>query len=166
MHSQRPSHCFLDRKFFLYGKYFCSSDGKGERYLHRAVWVAHNGPIPDGWHVHHKDGDSLNNDISNLEAIDGCEHVRQHGLAAPHLKSKERMELLNRIRPNSRKWLKDPKRREELSRTVIDAWNSKEKLNLSCQHCGGVFHSPQPKRRYCSYDCKQAAKNIARRKAA
>ena len=27
-------------------------------YLHRHIWEAHNGPIPDGHHVHHKDGTS------------------------------------------------------------------------------------------------------------
>ncbi len=132
--------------------------------MHRAVWVAHNGPIPDGWHIHHKDGNPLNNDISNLEAIDGAEHARQHGVVAPHLKSKERMELLDRIRNKSHEWLKDAKRRAALSENVKAGWENREKVELCCQFCGSNFLSPQPKARYCDPACKQGAKNAKRRK--
>lgn len=45
---------------------------------HRIVWKRHNGPIPKGMHVHHKDGDRLNNVIENLELVDGTEHTRMH----------------------------------------------------------------------------------------
>lgn len=45
---------------------------------HRIVWKRHNGSIPKGWHVHHKDGDKLNNAIDNLELIDPITHRRLH----------------------------------------------------------------------------------------
>ena len=51
--------------YYLCGEYF---QRKGRR-LHRAVWEHHNGKIPNGYHVHHKDGDRNNNDISNLELL-------------------------------------------------------------------------------------------------
>lgn len=38
--------------------------------------------------VHHRDGDKLNNDPSNLEVITQGEHMRRHGLAIPGVKPK------------------------------------------------------------------------------
>ena len=38
-------------------------------YEHRIVYEKHHGPIPSGYDVHHRDGDKLNNDISNLELL-------------------------------------------------------------------------------------------------
>jgi hypothetical protein len=38
------------------GLYFRRSNRKEHSYLHRDIWEFHNGPIPEGNHVHHKDG--------------------------------------------------------------------------------------------------------------
>lgn len=46
--------------------------------LHRYTWEKHNGPIPDGYHVHHLDHDSANNAIENLELISVSDHGRMH----------------------------------------------------------------------------------------
>lgn len=44
-------------------------------------------------HVHHRDGNPANNDISNLEVIDGRKHQRMHGLTAnPNKKYFDKME--------------------------------------------------------------------------
>lgn len=51
-------------------------------YLHRDVWVFHHGPIPDGYDIHHKDGDKANNRIENLEMHSQSEHGKKHGFAA------------------------------------------------------------------------------------
>lgn len=37
--------------------------------VHRIVWVALHGPIPDGYQIDHRDGDKQNNSIANLEAV-------------------------------------------------------------------------------------------------
>jgi hypothetical protein len=52
--------------------------GGGGSLLHRDIWEFHNGSIPDGHHVHHKDGDWSNNSIENLECIPASEHYKQH----------------------------------------------------------------------------------------
>jgi len=41
---------------------------------HRLVWEAVNGPLPEDWDVHHIDGDTYNNSISNLEAMHHGHH--------------------------------------------------------------------------------------------
>lgn len=50
----------------------------GVESLHREVWKHHNGPIPDGHLIHHKDGDPTNNHIENLECVTPAEHVKRH----------------------------------------------------------------------------------------
>lgn len=42
--------------------------------VHRAVWEAHNGPIPKGMWINHKDGNKLNNQLSNLEVTTPSEN--------------------------------------------------------------------------------------------
>lgn len=46
--------------------------------LHRIIAEKLYGNIPPGWHVHHKDGNKLNNKASNLEVIDHKTHVQRH----------------------------------------------------------------------------------------
>lgn len=49
----------------------------GDRHLlHRAVWTHHNGPIPAGYDVHHRDGNKQNNDPANLECLPKADHTR------------------------------------------------------------------------------------------
>ena len=50
----------------------------GSVYLHNRVYVDQYGAIPKGHHVHHKDGDKRNNDISNLECLSPFEHKSAH----------------------------------------------------------------------------------------
>lgn len=42
--------------------------------MHVVVAEAFIGDIPSGWHVHHKDGNKLNNHVSNLQIIHPKEH--------------------------------------------------------------------------------------------
>lgn len=41
---------------------------------HRLVWEAVNGPVPEGYDIHHIDGDTYNNDINNLECLTHADH--------------------------------------------------------------------------------------------
>lgn len=43
------------------------------------MWQEAYGPIPKGYHIHHKDGNRRNNDLENLELIKGTEHGQLHG---------------------------------------------------------------------------------------
>jgi hypothetical protein len=47
-------------------------------YEHRQVWEDAHGPLPPGWHVHHIDGNRLNNRLDNLVAIRHNDHARHH----------------------------------------------------------------------------------------
>ena len=44
----------------------------------RTAWKDAHGDIPDGFHVHHKDGDFRNNNLENLELVDAWLHNSVH----------------------------------------------------------------------------------------
>jgi hypothetical protein len=47
--------------------------------FHHYVWRQHHlSPIPTGYHIHHRDGDRLNNNPNNLALIDAKEHLLYH----------------------------------------------------------------------------------------
>lgn len=60
--------------------YYAETTGERE-YLHRAMWIAANGPIPDGYEVHHKNGNKEVNEFSNFELLSNVEHGKAHGFA-------------------------------------------------------------------------------------
>ena len=48
--------------------------------VHRYVWEKYHGHIPKGYHIHHKDHNKHNFDISNLEIYLQTDHNRKHAL--------------------------------------------------------------------------------------
>jgi len=45
---------------------------------HRYIWQAEHGDIPEGYCIHHIDGDGMNSDVSNLQLVTYSEHNRIH----------------------------------------------------------------------------------------
>lgn len=54
-----------------------SINGK-QKFAHIIEWEKHFGTIPNGYQVHHKDNDKLNNNIDNLILLSALEHKRIH----------------------------------------------------------------------------------------
>jgi hypothetical protein len=48
--------------------------------VHRAVWEAFNGPIPEGYDIDHIDGNPQNNSLSNLQAITHQENIKKRDM--------------------------------------------------------------------------------------
>jgi len=141
--SERPS----DRDYFNF---------QGT-YLHRAVWAAKHGPIPDGCHIHHLDGDPLNNDVANLVCILGSDHHRVHAaVPPPFLRTQEHLDHLARIRPEAAVWHGSQEgiewHREHGRRVAAN----REARSAICEQCGGEYESVQPGK-FCSSRCRQRA---------
>lgn len=60
------------------GGYIATSFYGVQCYVHRLVWMLGNGPIPEGYHVHHIDGDKTNNSPGNLCLLSASEHHKLH----------------------------------------------------------------------------------------
>ena len=48
------------------------------RLAHHLVWEEHNGEIPEGYEIHHKDNNPQNNHILNLMCLTRQDHLRHH----------------------------------------------------------------------------------------
>lgn len=48
------------------------------RYQARKAWLVKYGAMPKGYHLHHKDGNPLNNDPGNLELLTVSAHIKHH----------------------------------------------------------------------------------------
>jgi|GEM_PF-3410701 len=48
------------------------------KYEHILVWEAAHGPLPEGWVIHHKNGDPLDNTLENLQAMPRGTHTSLH----------------------------------------------------------------------------------------
>ena len=72
-----------------YGYHLIFKSGKFEP-LHRVVYESVYGEIPDGYVVHHIDGDRGNNDIGNLLALPMPDHIALHHKARIHTQPKRK----------------------------------------------------------------------------
>jgi len=53
-------------------------NSKSYKWLHRKIWEDNYGIIPEGYVVHHKNENSLDNNIDNLELMERKAHNKMH----------------------------------------------------------------------------------------
>lgn len=69
-----PFLVFDNKKFTRRNNGYYGMTYGSRELMHRYVWRKHNGTIPKGYDIHHKDGNRENNDIRNLEIMSKSEH--------------------------------------------------------------------------------------------
>lgn len=110
------------------GGYYTHSGTKYNTRMHRYVWEYYNGTIPDGYEVHHIDGDKSNNDISNLCLMTVHEHKKYHSEnLSEEERERRRQNMCDNALPAACEWHKSEKGRD---------WHSK---HAKQQHENGVF---------------------------
>ena len=124
--------------------------------LHRYVYENEAGEIPKGYHIHHKDHDKSNNDISNLELLHHSEHLSLHG---KHRFENNKEEVIKNLEENAR-----PKAIEWHKSDSGKTWhkehyeNMKEKLHekvkTNCLECSNEFDGLKNRSKFCSNKCK------------
>ena len=143
-----------------YARYTCAERESDRKYfkdhgrlLHRDVWEFHNGPIADGYEIHHSDGDASNNSIENLECLTKREHARRH------LGCTEAMqENLERIRPLTKAWHGSDSGKDWHSKHAKQIWSRRESYCMECQQCGAEYTTKtMGKSKYCSPKCRARA---------
>lgn len=147
---------FGGERFYLCGWYF---QHKGKR-LHRAVWEAHNGEIPEGYHVHHVDGDRANNQLDNLVLLAGLEHTRTHAREESRRENGRRaIKMAVLAAPE---WHRSEAGSAWHSAHARAYWASVEPKEYICEFCGGTFMSRNAGgARFCGQNCKAKARRRA-----
>lgn len=135
---------------------------KGD-YMHRDVWRFHNGPIPAGYDVHHKDEDRGHNWIENLEALPGPEHASLHGKLRALADPEGARAHMAEIRPLASVWHGSAEGREWHREHGKAVAASLEVQQFTCVRCGADYQAKRgaPKRGYCSPACQSAARRAS-----
>lgn len=127
--------------------------------MHRFVWEYYNGSIPEGYDVHHVDGNRANNDISNLQLLKSSDHKRLHGeKLTDEQREWYRQNLNNVARPKAIEWHKSERgsewHKEHIKQQHKDGVFKKK---LICTQCGKEYIGEQRKNgsnTFCSGACK------------
>lgn len=150
----------LDRKTGYYLATKPTYKGKRER-LHVYVWRHFNGPVKDGFHVHHKDEDKNNNEIENLVCTRGTTHSKYHLLKyATNHRAEMAENLEKNVRPKASLWHGSEEGREWHSRHARETAENLAEKEFVCKNCGKHFwKKPLGVNKYCCNACKTAARN-------
>lgn len=141
---------FRDRVYKLDRKYY----RKGSRLLHREVWEANFGPIPEGYHIHHIDRDRGNNNPSNLACLTPEQHGFEHrGEKRPH------QPLPVAAWEGHARWRQQPGTWEFYSQHAKKVWENLEPLEHTCTVCGKKYETKhRGKNLFCGNNCQAEAR--------
>ena len=138
--------------------YFKSDLKHGGEYMHRAVWAATHGHIPDGMHIHHIDGIRSNNQIQNLEMLSASEHSIHHAPGNGWVGSDANREQLRRAGSLAKEWHASEAGKEWHATHAVNAWADRKWHAVNCKECGRAFGTPYPTRaKFCHQNCKAQA---------
>lgn len=134
------------------------TDGKHRERLHCYVWRYFNGPIPEGFHVHHIDEDKGHNDIENLCCLPGRLHTKYHSIEHVKNNYSSVIENLNKnARPKASEWHKSEAGRSWHRARYMNSLGKVEPILHKCQMCGKEYFSKHKSHsKFCSNNCKSA----------
>ena len=155
---------FLGVRFYKKPSGYMVCDAKnsvhGQRYLHRAVWVETNGPIPVGFHIHHADENKRNNDIGNLRILSAAEHMSHHTTERYARDPESVLRGICAARAAAPAWHRsDAGRQWHKEHAKRVAVNSETEARI-CTWCKKEYEGTKhrAKRSFCSMSCQGAAR--------
>lgn len=124
-HNTLTDNTITTRRDFKYRggaeyKWIRIKQGKWEM-LHLHTWVKHNGPIPAGYCIRFKDGNTLNCDITNLEMITKAENMlRNQAVRVAKTDNPIRVKKVKERKPKQRtaKQLEKQAKRERIQQRI------------------------------------------------
>lgn len=127
-----------------------------ESSLHRQIWRDKNGPIPEGCHIHHKDGNPLNNHADNLQCVTVKAHRVHHAAQVTEMQRQAMADNLERIRPLASRWHGSAEGKEWHSAMSRAGWERRKPKERTCAFCGVSFMTvaQTPRVRFCSNRCR------------
>lgn len=152
-HRYPNGKCESDRKYY---RGWVRIDGKLVKvYLHRYMWELANGEIPEGYCVHHLDGDYNHNSLDNFALMRADEHEKLHTKLYGEYTWKKIKKALDDCRDRAAQWHASEDGRKWHSENGKKMWRNKPVRQYVCQVCGKTFESNSanpPK--FCSNSCK------------
>jgi hypothetical protein len=126
--------------------------------MHTDVWIFYNGIIPKGFHIHHKDHNTWNNNIDNLELVEVNKHLSKHGKER-FIKDKE---WFNNFHSKgiiaAKEWHQSDEGKEWHKKHGKQSWVNRKYSIKICEQCKKEYktrHSGISK--YCHNNCKAKA---------
>lgn len=155
---------YKDGKGYWLGQITCKDGVKRRIRLHIYVWEKHNGPIPDGYEIHHIDRNKDNNEIDNLVMLSVKDHKALHAsLLTESQKQRFRENLEKNAREKAKEWHASEEGRKWHSEhgKRVSMKNSPSKEKRICEFCGkefDVISSIATRTRFCSNNCKSRSR--------
>lgn len=119
-------HRYPDSNSYTNRAYFTGSISGRTVRLHQEIFKYAKGDIPPGYHVHHKDGNTLNNSIENLVLSSEHDHHSHH--------TTECFEVINN--------------------GLRDFWKKQKYRQVQCPECGKIYNTRSTKDvKFCSSSC-------------
>jgi hypothetical protein len=156
-----PFQDFNGKRYHLYKgeKYY----SKGNTRLHVAVYKYYFGKVKKGYHVHHKDEDRTNNYPSNLEQMEGREHMTMHNRKQDKDKLRERIKHASQF---AKVWHGSKEgiewHREHVAASIGKA--HEKNISCKCEQCGKEYLSNKANlstTKFCSKNCKSIARRLS-----
>lgn len=125
-------------------------------YLHRLVWQTFVGLIPKGYVIHHKDGNTRNNELSNLKIMKHEEHSKFHNTGSGNgmFEKKASEETIRKMKKSQRKRRKNNPVSEE-TRKKLRGENSssailteRQVLEIREEYSNGLISQRELARKY------------------
>ena len=131
------------------------------RYMHRDIWIFHHGPIPEGHHVHHKDGNRANNAIENLCCMPKGKRGAIHMLERIATYPEQNALALDKAREAAKAWHASEEGRRWHSVHGKDTWKDRAMAEFRCCVCGKTFSGVtgiHREKQFCSDACQSRAR--------
>jgi len=157
---------YPDSPYFSHRHYYspnAAARGRGIQALHQEIWKAHYGPIPAGHHIHHYDGNALNNAIENLVCVPAKWHNAHHGHDPKKLAwlRKHAAEM----RAAAPAWHSSPEGLEWHRQHGKEVFVDRPTVDAICEQCGGPYtcrDMDAHRARFCSNRCRAAWRRATR----
>lgn len=150
-------------------RYYQSGDkNQPIRSLHRRIWTEFFGAIPDGYEIHHKNGDWTDNDPSNLDCLPSTVHQRQHMLERFQDEAYRDANKLNlaKAQEAAKEWHASEEGLAWHSKNGLETWQNRMPVKATCSVCSKEYETYFASRsRFCSHACEQK-EGYQRRKTA
>jgi len=152
----KPYQTFNGRTFTLHpgARYFTS----GPLHMHWYVWEHYNGKREKGFHIHHKDGNTWNNEISNLETVKSFTHLSEHAKKRIKDNPEKFKEFYTKGIEAAKEWHKSEVGLQWHKEQGKKTWHNREYKKHNCEVCNKEYetrHSGVSK--YCHNNCKAKA---------